>query len=146
MKKITRRNFNKLLGAFSAVSALEAVAGYPTPLLAAKQQVVVIGGGFGGATAAKYLRLMDSNLQVTLVEPKRYYYTCPFSNLVLGGYKDLSEIRYGYDNLSRYYGIHVIQATAARLNASSKKVILTDGKSFSYNRAIVSPGVDMCFD
>jgi sulfide dehydrogenase [flavocytochrome c] flavoprotein subunit len=146
VKKITRRNFNKLLGAFSAVSALEAVAGYPTPLLAAKQQVVVIGGGFGGATAAKYLRLMDSNLQVTLVEPKRYYYTCPFSNLVLGGYKDLSEIRYGYDNLSRYYGIHVIQATAARLNASSKKVILTDGKSFSYNRAIVSPGVDMRFD
>lgn len=146
MKKITRRKFNKLLGTFSTVSALETVAGYPTPLFAKKQQVVVIGGGFGGATAAKYLRLMAPNLQVTLVETQRFYYTCPFSNLVLGGYKDLSELRYGYDNLNNYYGVNVIQGTAASLNASSKKVILTDGKSLSYDRAIVSPGVDMRFD
>ena len=63
MKKITRRNFNKLVGAFGAVSALENFGRGPTPLLAAERHVVVVGGGFGGATAAKYLRLMDPNLK-----------------------------------------------------------------------------------
>ena len=146
MKKITRRKFNKLLGYLSTFSVLETVTGYPTPLFAAKLRVAVIGGGFGGATAAKYLRMLAPNLQVTLVEPQRFYYTCPFSNLVIGGHKDLSELTYGYDNLHKKYGINVIEATAASLNAPKKKVILKDGKSFSYDRAIVSPGVDMRFD
>lgn len=69
MKKITRRNFNKLVGAFGTVSALETLGRGPTLLLAAERHVVVVGGGFGGATAAKYLRLMDPNLKVTLVSP-----------------------------------------------------------------------------
>ena len=90
--------------------------------------------------------MLAPNLQVTLVEPQRFYYTCPFSNLVIGGHKDLSELTYGYDNLHKKYGINVIEATAASLNAPKKKVILKDGKSFSYDRAIVSPGVDMRFD
>ena len=101
MNKITRRKFTKFLGASSIVYALERIAGYPTPLLAAKQKVVVIGGGFGGATAAKYLCMMAPNLQVTLVEPNKLYYTCPFSNLVIGGHKDLNELAYGYDNLHK---------------------------------------------
>ena len=146
MKKITRRKFTKFLGASSIVYALERIAGYPTPLLAAKQKVVVIGGGFGGATAAKYLCMMAPNLQVTLVEPNKLYYTCPFSNLVIGGHKDLNELAYGYDNLHKKYGINVIHSIVARLDASSKKVLLNDGGSLPYDRAIVSPGVSMRFD
>ena len=146
MNKITRRKFNKFLGASSALYALERIAGYPTPLLAAKQKVVVIGGGFGGATAAKYLCMMAPNLQVTLVEPNKLYYTCPFSNLVLAGNKDLGELAYGYNNLRKNYGINVIHHIAARLDASSKKVILNDGESLPYDRAIISPGVSIRFD
>ena len=146
MNKITRRKFNKFLGASSAVYALEKIAGYSTPLLAAKQKVVVIGGGFGGATAAKYLSMMAPNLQVTLVEPNKLYYTCPFSNLVLAGNKDLGELAYGYNNLRKNYGINVIHHIAARLDASSKKVILNDGESLPYDRAIISPGVSIRFD
>ena len=146
MNKITRRKFNKFLGASSALYALERITGYPTPLLAAKQKVVVIGGGFGGATAAKYLCMMAPKLQVTLVEPNKLYYTCPFSNLVLAGNKDLGELAHGYNNLRKNYGINVIHSIAARLDASSKKVILNDGESLPYDRAIVSPGVSIRFD
>jgi len=74
---LTRRNFGKLAGATSMAVAA------PQLLLAAKRRVVVVGGGFGGATAVKYLKRFDSSLEVTLVEPKRTYHTCPFSNLVL---------------------------------------------------------------
>ena len=146
MNKITRRKFNKFLGAYSALYALERIAGYPTPLLAAKQKVVVIGGGFGGATAAKYLSMMAPNLQVTLVEPNKLYYTCPFSNLVLSGNKDLGELAYGYNNLRKNYGINVIHSIVTRLDASSKKILLNDGQSLPYARAIVSPGISIRFD
>ena len=120
MNKITRRKFNKFFGSYSALYALERIAGYPSPLIAAKQKVVVIGGGFGGATAAKYLSMMAPNLQVTLVEPNKLYYTCPFSNLVIGGYKNLNELAYGYDNLHKKYGINVIPVSYTHLTLPTK--------------------------
>ena len=143
---ITRRNFNKYLCTFGGLYALEKIALYPTPVLAVKHKVVVIGGGFGGATAAKYLSMMAPNLKVTLVEPNKLYYTCPFSNLVLAGNKELGKLAYGYKNLQKNYGINVIHSNATKLDASSKKVLLNDGTSLSYDRAIVSPGVSMRFD
>ncbi len=146
MKKITRRNFNKLVGAFGTVSALETLGRGPTLLLAAERHVVVVGGGFGGATAAKYLRLMDPNLKVTLVEPKRSYFTCPFSNQVLGGMKTMEELTYSYKKLQRKYGINVVHVAAARINAVSKTVLLQDGKNLTFDRIIVAPGIDMRFD
>ena len=106
MKNITRRKFNKIMGAFGAVSALENFGRGPTLLLSAERHVVVVGGGFGGATAAKYLRLMDPNLKVTLVEPRRSYFTCPFSNQVLGGMKTMEELTYSY-KIQAYYSIFV---------------------------------------
>lgn len=146
MKKITRRRFNKLLGTVGAVSALETFVGNPTLLLAAERRVVVVGGGFGGATAAKYLRLMDPRLQVTLVEPRRSYSTCPFSNLVLGGLKTMGELTHGYEKLRRNYGVNVVHVAATRIETASKTVVLQDGKGLPYDRVIVAPGVDMRFD
>ncbi len=146
MKNITRRKFYKIMGTFGAVTALENLSRGPTLLLAAVRHVVVIGGGFGGATAAKYLRLMDPNLKVTLVEPRRSYFTCPFSNQVLGGMKTMEELTYSYKNLQRKYGINVVHVAATRINAVSKTVLLQDGKSLTFDRVIVAPGIDMRFD
>ena len=146
MKKITRRNFNKLVGAFGTVSALETLGRGPTLLLAAERHVVVVGGGFGGATAAKYLRLMDPNLKVSLVEPGRSYFTCPFSNQVLGGMKKMEELTFSYKKLQRKFGINMVHVAAVRINTVSKTVLLQDGKSLTYDRVIVAPGIDMRFD
>lgn len=146
MKNITRRKFYKIMGTFGAVTALENLGRGPTLLLAAVRHVVVIGGGFGGATAAKYLRLMDPNLKVTLVEPRRSYFTCPFSNQVLGGMKTTGELTYSYKILQRKYGINVVHVAATRINAVSKTVLLQDGKSLTFDRVIVAPGIDMRFD
>ena len=146
MKNITRRKFYKIMGAFGAVTTLENLGRGPTLLLAAVRHVVVIGGGFGGATAAKYLRLMDPNLKVTLVEPRRSYFTCPFSNQVLGGMKTMEELTYSYKILQRKYGINVVHVAATRINAVSKTVLLQDGKSLTFDRVIVAPGIDMRFD
>ena len=146
MKNLTRRKFNKIIGTFGVVSALEKLGRSPTLLLAAERRVVVVGGGFGGATAAKYLRIIDPHLQVTLVEPKRSYFTCPFSNLLLGGLKTKGELTHRYEKLQRKYGINLVHVSAARIDVSSKTVLLQDGKSLPYDRAIVAPGVDMRFD
>ena len=146
MKKITRRDFNKLIGTFGMVSTLKTIGMGPTILLAAERRVVVVGGGFGGATAAKYLRMMDPNLRVTLVEPKRSYFTCPFSNLMLGGFKKMGELTHSYEKLQKKYGVNVVHASATRIDASSKNVILQDGQNLPYDRLIVAPGVDMRYD
>ena len=146
MKKITRRDFNKLIGTFGMVSTLKTIGMGPTILLAAERRVVVVGGGFGGATAAKYLRMMDPNLRVTLVEPKRSYFTCPFSNLMLGGLKKMGELTHSYEKLQKKYGVNVVHASATRIDASSKNVILQDGQNLPYDRLIVAPGVDMRYD
>ena len=98
MKKITRRNFTKIIGATGTAS----LVGMPSLVFGASKKVVVVGGGFGGATAAKYLRKLDSSIEVTLVEPNPTYYTCPFSNTVLGGIKNMSEIAHGYGAMNLY--------------------------------------------
>jgi sulfide dehydrogenase [flavocytochrome c] flavoprotein subunit len=89
---------------------------------------------------------MDPNLKVTLVEPRRSYFTYPFSNQVLGGMKTMEELTYSYKKLQRKYGINVIHVAAARINAVSKTVLLQDGKSLTFDRIIVAPGIDMRFD
>ena len=142
MKKINRRNFAKIIGSAGLASTL----GMPSLVFGASKKVVVIGGGFGGATAAKYLRKLDSSIDVTLVEPNPTYYTCPFSNTVLGGIKDMSEIAHGYGAMKNKHGVRVIHAKAKNVNSNSKTVTLDNGRKLDFDRAIVSPGVDLRFD
>ena len=142
MKKINRRNFAKLIGSAGLASTL----GMPSLVFGASKKVVVVGGGFGGATAAKYLRKLDSSIDVTLVEPNPTYYTCPFSNTVLGGIKDMSEIAHGYGAMKNKHGVRVIHAKAKNVNSNSKTVTLDNGRKLDFDRAIVSPGVDLRFD
>jgi sulfide dehydrogenase [flavocytochrome c] flavoprotein subunit len=145
MTKISRRRFNTLLGAAGAASGLGLLAA-PTPLRAAGGRVVVIGGGFGGATAAKYIRMMDPSVSVTLVEANATFHTCPFSNLVLGGLKSIDDIAHGYDALNSKYGVAVVHKTATALDPTKKTVSFDDGGSLAFDRAIVSPGIDFRWD
>jgi len=137
MNKINRRNFVKIVAGASAVSAI----GFPAIAAAGgKKQVVIVGGGTGGATAAKYIRRADASVEVTLIEPNEHYYTCYMSNEVLGGHRELSSLKFGYDGL-RKHGVTVVQDTVTAIDATGRKVTTKGGKSFSYDRCIVAPGI-----
>jgi len=140
MNTFSRRKFLKLSGALSAAAAVGAL-GYSSTARAAKAQVVIIGGGFGGATCAKYLRRGDPGLEVTLVEPSARFITCPFSNYHLGGFRTMESITHGYDKL-RKHGVNVVQDTVTSINTNVRKVTLKSGKSLHYDRLVVSPGID----
>ena len=137
MSKINRRNFIKIAGGAAAVSAI----GFPAIAAAGgKKQVVIVGGGTAGATAAKYIRRADDSVEVTLIEPKEHYYTCYLSNEVLGGNRKLESLKFGYDGL-RKHGVTVVQDTVIVIDAAGRKVTTKGGKSFSYDRCIVAPGI-----
>ena len=139
MSKITRRDFIKLTGAGAATLAL----GYSTVARAANgPRVVVVGGGFGGATCAKYLKRADRNIQVTLIEPNTKFVTCPFSNYVIGGMRKIDSITQTYDALRTKHGVSVVHDTVTAIDAAGKKVTLKSGKTLPYDRLVVSPGID----
>jgi len=108
-------------------------------------RVVVVGGGFGGATAARYLRLWGGNIDVTLVERNPQFVSCPLSNLVLGGYRGLGELTLGYDGL-KAVGVKVVQGEAQAIDPATKTLRLADGTALPYDRLIVAPGVDFLFE
>lgn len=140
MSNYSRRDFIKLVGVASATSAV----GWPIIASGKKGgRVVIIGGGFGGASCAKYLRKMDASVKVTLVEREAKFATCPFSNAVLGGLYKMDFITHSYDALRSKWGVKVIQDTAVSVDAAAHKVKLAGGKTLKYDRLVVSPGVDM---
>ena len=137
MSKINRRNFIKIAGSAAAVSAV----GFPAIAAAGgKKQVVIVGGGVGGATAAKYIRRADSSVEVTVIEPNKHYYTCFMSNEVLGGDRKLDSLKFGYGGLAKH-GVTVVHDTVTAIDAKGRKVTTKGGKSFSYDRCIVAPGI-----
>ncbi|MGE0726147.1 MAG: NAD(P)/FAD-dependent oxidoreductase [Alphaproteobacteria bacterium] len=140
MTMISRRTFGRGLGAAAGLAAL----GMPSIAGAqgAKGRIVVIGGGFGGATAAKYVKLADRSISVTLIEPSKRYVTCPYSNLVLGGMRKMEQITHSYDKL-RGRGVRIAHDTAAAIDADKKTVRLQGGQTVRYDRLIVSPGIDL---
>ncbi|MEO5331492.1 MAG: NAD(P)/FAD-dependent oxidoreductase [Magnetococcus sp. YQC-5] len=137
--KFTRRDFVKLTG---GMAALGVVSMPVTPAYAAiaKKRVVVIGGGYGGAVAAKYIRLADPSIQVTLIEQNKEYHSGPLSNWVIAGFRNLEVQRWGYEGLQRH-GVEVVIDQATSIDPVAKKVGTATGKKFDYDRLIVSPGV-----
>jgi sulfide dehydrogenase [flavocytochrome c] flavoprotein chain len=109
-----------------------------------KAEILVIGGGYGGATAAKYLRLFSNNTaRVTLIEPNAAFISCPLSNLVVGGSRSLSEITSSYENLRTRHGVKIIQDSVAVIDPNKKVVKLASGKILAYDKVIVSPGAKL---
>lgn len=143
MLNINRRSFLAASGA-AAATALTACA---TP---AKQapiaRVVVIGGGYGGATAAKYIRLWAPEIEVVLVEREVAFVSCPLSNLVLAGTERIENLTTGYDALQSKYGVKLVRDEALAIDAEKRTVRLARGDTLSYDRLIVSPGIDFQYD
>ncbi len=132
------------------VQATLALGGFGTLLgcastaLPARARVVVVGGGYGGATAAKYVRMLSNyQIDVLLVEPDPAFVSCPISNLVLGGSKTMADITTPYDNLSRKHGVRVVRDTVSTIDAQKKSVTLAGGASMGYDKLILSPGIDL---
>ncbi|MDP5085610.1 MAG: NAD(P)/FAD-dependent oxidoreductase [Yoonia sp.] len=108
-----------------------------------KPRVVVIGGGAGGATAARYIAKDSAGaIDVTLVEPSRTYYTCFFSNLYLGGFREMGSLGHSYGTLAAAYGINVVHDWAIGIDRDAKTVTLAGGASLPYDKLILSPGID----
>jgi sulfite dehydrogenase len=108
-------------------------------------RVVVIGGGFGGATAARYLKIWAPDIDVTVVERNETFVSCPMSNLVLGGNTQIGNITLGYDGL-RSRGVNMVRDEAVAVDAGARQVRLASGKMLAYDRLIVSPGIDFMYD
>ena len=142
MGMTTRRKF------IAGIGATAAATGLARPALAqAKPKLVVIGGGPGGATAAKYVaRDSAGAIEVTLVEPARQFTTCFHSNLYLGGFRNFESITHSYANLASKYGVKLAHQMAAAIDRNARTVRLADGSTLSYDRLLVAPGIDLKFD
>jgi sulfide dehydrogenase [flavocytochrome c] flavoprotein subunit len=133
---LKRRTFIRAAGAAAALGTL----GFPSLVLGAVRRVVVVGGGVGGCTAAKYLRKLDPSIAVTLIESKPAYTSCFMSNEVLSGERTLQSLTFGYDGLRRY-GIEVLQDTVVGIDPEKKQVQTAGGRAFDYDACVVSPGI-----
>ncbi|MCZ2292843.1 MAG: NAD(P)/FAD-dependent oxidoreductase [Burkholderiales bacterium] len=112
-----------------------------------RPQVLVVGAGWGGSTAAKYLRLFsDGRVDVTLIEPEAAFVSCPMSNLVLAGRRQLSDITIPYDRLVRNHGVRMLRTSVVAVDVDQRRARLADGSQVDYDRIVVAPGVDMMWD
>ncbi len=139
-----RRNFLKLMGVGGVGASLAACGTTGTGLdKSAGRRVVVVGGGYGGTIAAKYIRMQDKSIEVVLIEPNRQYVSCPLSNLYITGlFPDLSSLTIGYDKLVANHGIKMIYDSVTAIDPAKKTVTVSGGTVIDYDRLVLSPGVD----
>ncbi len=144
---MNRRNFLKAAGVSAATASVAGALPAFGKSMKNLGHVVVVGGGFGGATAAKYLRMWSNGaVQVTLIERNPNFVSCPISNLVIGGLKQMEDITVSYDNLAKVHGVKVMQDSVSGIDATARKVTLASGGTLSYDRLVLSPGIDFMVD
>jgi len=144
----SRREILKYLGSL-ALSSAPGLAIFPTNSLgraSGPSRTVIVGGGFGGATCAKYLRKYDQDMSITLIEPKAKYISCLFSNTVLAGMNPMEFITHGYDKLVSNYNIQLVRNLVSSLAPDQKQVTLADGEKVAYDYLVLSPGIDFIWD
>lgn len=141
-----RRQFVQTLGAGSVLAGVGGLTGCAA-VGGSGAKVVVVGGGYGGATAAKYVRMFsDYGIDVTLVEPNASFVSCPISNLVIQGSKTIADVTTPYDNLSKRHGVKLVKDMVASIDAEKRVVKLASGGELPYDRLILSPGVDFMWE
>lgn len=143
MPSIKRRTLLKAAAASAGLASLSMLPGCAS-VQPSRGRVAIIGGGYGGATAARYLKLWDPAIDVTLIERDANFISCPISNLVLSNDVQLKDITLSYDGLRRL-GVTVIHDAASAVDASAKRVRLARGADVPYDRLIVTPGIDFSF-
>lgn len=144
MMPMKRRDFLKAGAAAGAMASLYGCAGGGGK---ASGHVVVVGGGYGGATVAKYLRMWsEGGVQVTLIERNPAFISCPISNLVIGGTKTMADITVSYDGLKNKWGVRLIQDEVVAVDAGKRTISLKAGGAMTYDRLVLSPGVDFLWD
>ncbi|MBU1689334.1 MAG: NAD(P)/FAD-dependent oxidoreductase [Gammaproteobacteria bacterium] len=147
MSNMDRRSFIKLLGAATGVG----LAGAPFVTSAAEmlpkkgRRVVVIGGGYGGSIVAKYIRISDPSIEVVMIERDKKFVSCPFSNTIIGGFRDIKDNTITYEKLAVNNGIKVVYDDVTAVDTSAKKVVVSGG-TISYDRLVLSPGIDFRFE
>lgn len=130
----------------SAALGLLGLGACATTGVPAKARVAVIGGGYGGATAAKYVRLLsDYQIDVVLIEPNESFVSCPISNLVIGGSRQMADITTPYSGLARNHGVRVVRDMAAAVDTRRKAITLAGGATMAYDKLIMSPGIELDF-
>jgi NADPH-dependent 2,4-dienoyl-CoA reductase/sulfur reductase-like enzyme len=136
-----RRYFLGTLGALAAYPSIGSAASLN------KAEIVVVGGGYGGATAAKYLRLFSNyTAKVTLIEPNAQFISCPLSNLVVGGSRSIGDLTSSYSNLKSRHGVKVIKDYVASIDRDKKTLKLASGSTVKFDKLVLSPGVSMMTD
>ncbi len=138
MSQINRRDFIKAIAAASSASVLTIPSAHAGQT---KGRVVVVGGGYGGATAAKYLRMMDGGIDVTLIEANSTYTSCPLSNEVISGERDIKTLEVGYSGLKKH-GVKVVHDWVTGVDTAKKVVSTKGGQTYAYDALILSPGVE----
>jgi sulfide dehydrogenase [flavocytochrome c] flavoprotein subunit len=142
-----RRQFVQASGSGAVLGTLGLLSGCATSLGGNRPKVVVVGGGYGGATTAKYIRMWsDYGIDVTLVEPNPSFVSCPISNLVIGGVKSIADITTPYDNLVKRHGVRLVQDMVSAIDPDTRIVKLASGATLVYDRLILSPGVDFMWE
>lgn len=144
---MNRRSFMKLMGAATGVG----LAGVPYISTAAEimpkkgRRVVVVGGGYGGTIVAKYIRMNDPTIEVVLIDRDKTYISCPFSNMVIGGSRKLDENKITREKLASNHGVKLVYDEVTAVDTAAKKVVLNGG-TLSYDRLVLSPGIDFRFE
>lgn len=149
--KLQRRGVLKLASVAAALGGLGSVglAGCALNPIGTpdRARVLVVGGGYGGATAAKYVRLLSrQRIEVVLVEPDAAFVSCPMSNLVLGGSRSMDEITRPYDTLARQHGVRIVRDRVAAIDATQRIARLASGANIRYDKLVLSPGVEMMWE
>src|SRR6185312_13501601 len=138
-----RRRFLAVGAAACASIAGGCAAGPPAR---PRATVAVVGGGYGGATAAKYVRMLDPTIAVVLVEPEEAFVSCPLSNLVLGGFRTMADITTPYASLERRHGVRHVRDRATAIDMDRREVRLARGDRIAFERVIVAPGIDYMWE
>ncbi len=143
---IERRQFIQTLGATGLLASMSSTLGFSLSHAASGARVIVIGGGFGGTICAKYIRKFSPSTAVTLIEPKKNYFTCPGSNSVIANLRPMTHISHNYNKLGAEYGISVLHDKVSSIDSTTKIVTLKGGGIHNYDFLVLSPGIDFKSD